>query len=278
MEFFKKLGEKLKNHYEKFILVVVLLGLGGAVGYLPFKISNERTELEQTRIGNFNKPVKPLAAINFEDNDAALAGAKAKYDLSLQAPPHNFCNPVSWVKNADGRLLKITTGREIGAQRLEVTKISPLYLTISLETVGVSGSNYLLRTENLAEQRSNKRASTRYLAPGDKTEMYVLKEVKGPLNEPEYLVIELADTRESGRIAPGKPFRRVESYTADLKYDPDRQTFRDKRVGASVSFGGEDFTIASINLIATNQYEVVLSAKQTGKKTTIKFTNAAPQP
>lgn len=278
MDFLKKLLDKLKKSYEKFILVIVLIGLVGAVGYLPFKISNERSELEQTRLGNFNKAVKPLPPISLEDYEAALAGTKTRYELNLQSPPHNCCNPVSWTKNPEGRLVKDTLGREAGARRLEVVKISPLYLTVSLESVGVSGSNYLIRTENQAEQKSNKRATTRYIAPGDKTDQFVLKEVKGALNQPEALVIVMADTRESGLITTNKPFRRVESYTADLKYDPDRQTFRDKRVGSAISFGGEDFTIASINLIATNQYEVVLSAKQTGKKTTIKFTNAAPQP
>ena len=278
MDFLKKQLETLKKHYEKIILVLVLLGMAAALAYLPFKIRDEREELERMRISNFNKQVKPLEAINMEDNQAVLEGVKARYELLLHAPPHNFCNPVPWIKTPDGRLLKIASGREIGPDKLEVTKLSPLYLTVSLETVGVSGSNYLIRTENQAEQRSSKRASSRYLAPGDKTDVYVLKAVKGPLNDPEQLIIELADTREPGVITKSKPFRRIESYTADFKYDPDRQTFRDKRVGATVSFGGEDFTIASINLIATNQYEVVLSAKQTGKKTTIKFTNAAPQP
>ncbi len=278
MDFFKQPLENFKRHYEKIILVVVLLGLAGAVAYLPFKIANERTELEQMRVQNFGKRVTPLTAINMEENEAVLEGTKARYSLLLQAPPHNFCNPVQWIKTPDGRLLKIATGQEIGPGKLEVTKISPLYLTISLETVGVSGSNYLIKTENQAEQRSNKRVSTRYLAPGDKTDVYLLKAVKGPLNDPEQLIIELADPRESGVITKGKPFRRVASYTADFKYDPDRLTFRDKREGATVGFGGEDFIIASINLIANDRYEVVLSAKQTGKKTTIKFTNTAVQP
>ena len=37
---------------------------------------------------------------------------------------------------------------------------------------------------------------------------------------------------------------------------------------------GDEFTVATINLVGTNQFEVVFIAKSTGKKTTIRF-NAA---
>jgi hypothetical protein len=46
-------------------------------------------------------------------------------------------------------------------------------------------------------------------------------------------------------------------------------------MGATLSFAGDDYTVAAINLIATNQFEVVLSAKSSGKKNTIKY-NTAP--
>ena len=34
----------IKKHYEKVLLGVVLVGLIGALGYLPFKISDEKTK------------------------------------------------------------------------------------------------------------------------------------------------------------------------------------------------------------------------------------------
>ena len=64
--------EFLKKHYEKIILSVVLLGLGGAVGYLLWKIPSEREALETKRIGIISKPVKALPELNLTTNEAAL--------------------------------------------------------------------------------------------------------------------------------------------------------------------------------------------------------------
>jgi hypothetical protein len=265
--------EFLRKHYEKIILSVVLLGLGGAVGYLLWKIPTERELLEQKRIGIINVPVKPLPELNLSTNEAALQETRTPHKFILSGPPHNLCHPVTWVRSADGHLTKLPTGRELGPERVEVTKVTPLYLVINFDSVGLSGSNYLFKVENQVDPKKNHSR----LLPGDREDdLFALKEVKGPPNKPEELVIELKDTKERVSVALGKPFRRPESYKVDLKYEPEKLTFRDKRVGASLNVGGEDFVIASINLIASNQYEVVLSAKQTGKKYTIKF-NAVPQ-
>jgi hypothetical protein len=265
--------EFLKKHYEKIILSGVLLGLGGAVGYLLWKIPTERELLEQKRIGIISKPVKPLPALNLATNEAALQAVRTPHQFALTAPPHNLCHPVTWVKSPDGRLIKLPTGRELGPERIEVAKVTPLYLVINFDSVSLSGSNYLFKVENQTDTRKNRSR----LLPGDREdELFALREVKGPANKPEELILELKDTKERVAVALGKPYRRPESYKVDLKYEPEKLTFRDKRMGASLNVGGEDFVIASINLIASNQYEVVLSAKQTGKKYTIKF-NAAPQ-
>ena len=265
--------EFLKKHYEKIILSVVLLGLGGAVGYLLWKIPSEREALEVKRIGIISKPVKALPELNLATNEAALQEASTPHKFALSAPPHNFCHPVTWIKSPEGRLMKLPTGRELGPERVEIAKVTPLYLSISFDSVGMSGSNYLFKVENQTDTKKNHSR----LLPGDREDdLFALKEIKGPANKPEGLIIELKDTKERVTVALGKPYRRPESYKVDLKYEPEKLTFRDKRVGATINLGGEDFAIASINLIASNQYEVVLSAKQTGKKYTIKF-NAVPQ-
>jgi tripartite-type tricarboxylate transporter receptor subunit TctC len=108
---------------------------------------------------------------------------------------------------------------------------------------------------------------------GQKNDVFVLREVKGPPTEPTELVLELNDTSEVIAVSKDKPFRRVDAYMADMKYDPEKITWTQKRVGAPLRFAGEDY-----NIVAITQNEVVLSAKSNNKKWPIKYNveKAAP--
>ena len=73
-------------------------------------------------------------------------------------------------------------------------------------------------------------------------------------------------------MAKDQPFRRIDGYMVDLKYAPETKTWTSRRVGASLSFNGEDYKI-----VAITENEVVLSAKSNYKKWTIKYSaSAAP--
>jgi hypothetical protein len=102
-----------------------------------------------------------------------------------------------------------------------------------------------------------------------------LRAVKGPADKPTELVLELNDTQEEVEITPDRGYRRVDGYMVDLKYEPENKKWQNRREGSMLSFAGDDYTIATIKLVATDQYEVVLSTKSSGKKTTVKY-NAAP--
>ena len=80
-------------------------------------------------------------------------------------------------------------------------------------------------------------------------------------------------TRGSGvTVTKDQPFRRVDGYMVDLKYAPESKVWTTRRVGAALSFNGEDY-----NIVAITENEVVLSAKSNQKKWTIKHkANAAP--
>lgn len=263
----------IKKHYEKVLLGVVLAGLLGAVIWLLLAIERERDAMEGARNKILNLTVKEIPPLDLSRQDEILKQCQTPLELTLSAPPHNLINPVPWQKTVDGRLIPLRTGREVGPDRVEVTKITPLYMIISYESYNSAGSNYLIKVERETE-RSNRRIS-RYVGVGGKTENFILREVKGPPAKPTELVLELTENGQQVSIAPDKPYRRVEGYAADLKYELEHRTWNDLRKDARLSFAGDDFTVASINLIASNQYEVVLSAKSTGKKTTIKY-NAAP--
>jgi hypothetical protein len=82
----------------------------------------------------------------------------------------------------------------------------------------------------------------------------------------------MADNGEMVAIAPGKAFQRVDGYSVDLEYKPEGKKWMAKRIGDPLGyFAGDTFTVAGINLVATNQFEVILSSKSSSKKTTIRF-------
>ena len=62
-------------------------------------------------------------------------------------------------------------------------------------------------------------------------------------------------------------YKRIDGYTADLKYPPENKTWTGRRVGSpQLTFNGEEY-----NIVAITQNEVVLSAKSNQKKWTITF-------
>ena len=270
MNFLKNIGK----HYEKVLLGAVLLGLLVAVILLPFKVSGDKQALVEKRDSIIHRKVPPLPDLDLTVAQAAVEQARTPAQLQLSAPPHNVFNPVQWQKTPNGQWIKMERG--FGSpQDVAVTDVSDLFLIISFESVGASGSNYLIKVERQTETTSNKARWSRYVELNGKTDLFTLREVRGPMERPIELALELHETGERVTIAPDRPFKRVDGYTASLRYDPGRNTWRNRRVGDTINIAGIEYTIIAINLIATNQYEVVLSAKPSGKKTTLKF-NAAP--
>jgi hypothetical protein len=246
--------EFLKKHYEKILLSVVLLCLAVAAAWLPAKINQEKVELQKTII-NLPKP-KELKPIDLSTNETALK--------RLQNPPivelsgaHNLFNPVTWkfkpnVKPEES-FIKIV--RE-GVDALTITNIRPLFLELVFEKTTASG--YWVGVKRL----SLKRPST-YAKLNEKKELFTIKEVKGPPEDPEELVLELPD-QQIVSISKVKPFQRIEAYAADLRYPPDNLNFRDKKVNDILPIAGESYKI-----IAITENEVRVSAISTDKRTTI---------
>ena len=77
--------------------------------------------------------------------------------------------------------------------------------------------------------------------------------------------MKLNDTGDLAVITKDQPFKRVDGYMADIKYELEKKAWKDRRVGANLVFNGEEY-----NIVAINQNEVVLSAKNQ-KKWTIKY-------
>src|SRR5213075_3265299 len=116
----------IKKHYEKILLGVVLIGLVGALGYLPFKIANEKEKLNDMSSIVTRPKVTPLTNLDLTVAEESLkrAAVPAIYDFSNT---NKLVNPMTWQKTPDGRLVRASS---TGPTALSVTNITPLYLKI----------------------------------------------------------------------------------------------------------------------------------------------------
>src|SRR5438445_2818948 len=264
--------EFLKNNYEKVILSVVLLGLAVAAVLLLTWVGNEKRALEEIEGQIIQTPPKPLKPIDLSTNEVAL-------QRLLKPPPqrlvgeHNLVNPVQWKRMADGRLIPLRTGREIGPGALAIARITPLYLRIEYEGVGGSGdtTQYRFKVTREAEKSPSKRIpiTLSVATPGSKNPVFVLKDMK-PKDNPAEFVLELSENNEPVTVTKDKPYVSVAGYLADLKYDPEKLTFIGKRQGDALVFAGDTNKIVAIT--ATN---VTVQATSNTKRTTVTY---APTP
>lgn len=262
MEFFKK-------HYEKILLGLVLAGLIGALIFMVLFIMADKDAMDARASTLIHPQVKALTNLDLTVEQNVTKSLQSSYRLDLETTNKVF-NPMEWQKTADGSLIKIRKGNEIGAAAVIVTNISPLYLVLSLDGVTTNelGARYVIGVEKQAAPTLAKRhKQQRFISVGDKAnDTFSLVSVKGSPENPESVVLKLVDTGEMVTVAPGKSYRRVDSYTADFRYDLERKVFHVKRVGDKVSFNNTDFIVSEIN-----QNELILSDQSNQKKTSLPF-------
>ncbi|MGA2865979.1 MAG: hypothetical protein ABSF95_16015 [Verrucomicrobiota bacterium] len=264
----------LKKHYEKVLLGAVLLGLAVAVGFLFFKIASEKAELARKEAELRSPKVNPLPPLNLSPYAAVLQrlGTPAILDLSA---PHKLFNPMPWQKTPDGRLIRVDAN-SIGPRAVVVTKINELHLELALDNVSVEDSapKFVIGVKReAAPNPKDRRKTERYCKVGDKNDVFMLKQFRGPPDNPTNVVVVLNDTHEEAVITNGsnklKPgFQRIDGYTADLKYPPENKTWLNRRANMPppLAFNAEEYDIVSISNI-----EVVLRAKSNQKKWSIAY-------
>jgi hypothetical protein len=259
----------LKKHYEKILLGVMLFGLIGVLVFMIFYISAEKSDMATKSIQLVTPHPKPLPALDTTAEDAAISRLKAPYNLDFESTNKLF-NPMEWQRALDSSLILAS---KTGAQVAVVTNIAPLYFVVSLDSViaNETATNYVIKIERQAATTAAKRAPTRhYVSNDDKkpksNDPFALETVKGPLDNPAALVLKLTDTQEEITVTRDAPYRRIDGYTADFRYDPERKVFRGRRVNDKVSFGGVDYTVVEIN-----QNELILMDQSNQKKTSLRF-------
>ena len=155
-----------------------------------------------------------------------------------------------WQKAADGHLIKFDD-THIGPKAVVVTKLSPLYLIIALDSVSVSdtGPRYVISVQKEAAIQPSQRVKKgHYCKLNDKTDSFILRKVDGPPDNPTKLTLELNDTGETAVVTKDQPFKRVDGYMADLKYGPENKTWTVPVVSNAKLYIRDESHLACFNL------------------------------
>jgi hypothetical protein len=263
----------LKKHYEKLILGLVLLGLGVAVAFLPFKISSERQDLTALTQTITKRKVPPLTNLDLtiQENVLKRAGVPALIDFSSS---NKLFNPIPWMQTKDTPP-RLIPSNKAGPSLTVVTNITPLYLKLSLEGVNLSADSnsavYVVGiTKEAAPKVGDRAKKTTYCRLNEKKDKdgIIVTAANGPLEDPTSVVLELLDTGEKVTLTKQSketPYKRIDGYAADVSYPPEKFMRKNQRVGEMLKFASEEYKI-----VAINPNELVLSANSNQKKWTIK--------
>jgi len=257
----------LKKHYEKILLSVVLLGLVAALVFMALIIPSEQANVKNIGEGIIRRSAVPLTNLDLARESNIVGRLQSPYKLDFD-PPNRLFNPREWKRLPDNTMVPM---EGITPQAAVVTGITPLYLVLTLESVETNelGARYVISVERqAASSLGMRRKQQRYVSMDDtKKDVFTLLQVEGPPENPEGLVLRLADSGQTITLSTNMPFRRVDAYMADIKYEPDRLNWTNQRVGNHLKFAGDDYTIVDIN-----SNEVVLFAQSNQKKWTLRYT------
>lgn len=264
----------LKRHYEKLILGIVLVGLAGAVAFLPFKISDEKQTLDALTRTIVKRKVPPLTNLDLtiQENTLKRMAVPALIDFSSS---NKVFNSMQWLQTRDNPP-RLIPSNKAGPTATVVTNITPLYLKLSLEGVNLSAdsnsASYVIGIAKEASPKPSERTKkTTYCRINEKKEKegIIVTQANGPLDNPTNVVLELLDTGDKvtlTRETKDKPYQRVDGYAADVLYPPEHlPPWKNRRVGDMLKFNNEEYKI-----VAINPNELILSANSNQKKWTIK--------
>lgn len=260
--------EFIKKNYEKLLLGLVLAGLVGVLVFMFFYISADHEAMVNSSNGYIQRTAPPLADLDLSQEIAITNRLQQPYTLDFDKTNKLF-NTMQWEKTADGTLIKISSGNEVGPNAVVVTNIQPLYLKLTFDSTMTNefGARYQIYVEQQAEKLAYKRRPQQhFVSVGDKNDTFQLLSVTGDPANPANLMVKLADTGETLKLSQGKPYKRVDGYSADFRYDPEKKVFTGKRVGDRISFGGVDYVVVEIN-----QNALILSDQTNQRKYTLPF-------
>ncbi len=260
--------EFLKKNYEKILLGLVLAGLIGALVFMPFYIGSDNQAMTELVDSIIKKSATELTNLDLTVQSSVTARLHSSYNLDLETTNRVF-NPMEWQKTPDGNIVPVAS--HTGPRMVIVTNITPLYLVMTFDSVTTNelGARYAIGVERQADKVPAKRHKVpRFASVGDKAnDAFALLQVKGAPENPDEVVLKLVDSGEVVSVSHDKPYRRVDAYAADFRYDPEKKVFHAKRVGDKANFNGTDFTVDGVS-----QSELILQDQSNQKKTSRPFT------
>ena len=260
----------LKKHYEKIVLVVVLLTVAGASLLLTLRAGDERQKLAdqlQQKVAGNKKPFKPA---DLTTSIAALERLSAPIEVNL-AGEHKTFNPNTWVRKAGGSIMPVKDSGGTGARGLILTGTHPLDLSITFVAVAGTGDPYRYQFNVLRDhekQAAKRRPSTVSLNEGSKNDLFVLREIHGPKENPTEAVIELLDGGDRATLVKDKPFTKGLAFAADLRYEVENKMINGKRADETVVLSGVAYKIVAIDK------DAIIVQAPNKVRTTVKLTPA----
>jgi hypothetical protein len=261
----------LKKHYEKVVLSVVLLGLTIAAAMLVLQVASEKERLDSIRNLNLTTAPRELEPTDVSTNLVTLARLERPPSVILSGT-NNLFNPVRWQRESDGRLVKIVHGNETGAGALDVLAIKPLYLVVSYEGQVSPGdiTQYQFRIERQAEKNVGARRpmTLSFTSIGSRNSGFALKDMAPPQN-PNQFLLEIIGSKTEIPVSANQEYRAVAGYSTDLRYEPEKRSFLDRRLEDRLVFAGD-----TNKIVAITQTNVTVEASNR-KRTTIAYHAAA---
>lgn len=272
----------LKNHYEKIILSLVLLGLVGGVVVLFVQVGSVKADLKKKEAELAQVVDKPLDLRPREDYESTLQKMTNPPTLNLTTE-HLLFNPFKWVVDSNGKLIKVDREDKLGPGAMKVLGVASQNFTITLSRVSGSGDNpsYQISTKRGADKgprnhyvRLNDKARPFPFADTEAT--FTVKEVQGEPANPTALILEFEKPEHLGgtvsvTVSLTEPYIELESREADLSYPPEGRTFPRVKVEDTLTLGGDSYKV-----IAITDRQVIFEA-QNKKRTIIDYTSTVPQ-
>lgn len=270
----------LKNHYEKVILGVVLLGVVIFAALLPGKIQATQEGLREKLKAPEAGPPKMAKALEMGSFSSALA-ANANPAPMVLSGDHNLFNPVRWRRIIAGQPPEPDRGDDPDLKYLTVTAIRPLTNAVWFDSVSGTGTSmryqFMVLNEGSA-QPSSRRATRRSVNPavGQKIQgVLTITEIRGPVGDPNEVVVEMADDKQImvlGRGGRAQGFSKVAGYEADMFFQPANRAMKSVRVGYPIMLGPGKFW----KVIAIDEVSVTIEDRTQKRETKNLATPAQP--
>jgi hypothetical protein len=246
----------LKRHFEKIILSAVLAGLGAAAFWLFDAVTRAKT---QTGPAAGKAPTaKPWTSPDLTPLRTTLKNMTDAPTIAFSGE-HNLFNPVTWKLARDGRLFKQI---KEGPSAVTVTDIRPLYFTIRLERQAGESFNLVAR-HPFGPERS---FFPSFGDKGPKTAPYpcVIVGTNDAFQNPPKIQILIPDTKETVTLTAADPYKRVEMYEADMKYNASdtNNVFNKQHVGDRLRLSGEPWKIVAITTNAVTLQDRTLKREE----------------